>query len=313
MERLANPYHKDKQTPIQMLLNRLKQQQIDSEQETVKGQVDKQYVMLRQGSRDVMNRRLHNDKVSGDTTNTTIDKSKPTSQPPQKQDFMKLKTQQDFMSEATKQYQKQKQDLKRDCFRGSMIACSQSQDNNPEMDKAETLKIASKLASDYNTKANDFNNKLKSQTKPNPLIQPTTSDYLVNPDTGVVVKNPVVQQLEKQQKEKDRQSELINSDAYKLAQEYKENREKSMKPKSNLINYGGMEITKVQYDYFEKLRKTNPTAYYQALVRLKTKLTTGKDLVIQPKPLDNKPTGDISVIAPSGVKIVANPDGSFTV
>lgn len=313
MERLANPYHKDKQTPIQMLLNRLKQQQIDSEQETVKEQVDKQYVMLRQGSRDVMNRRLHNDKVSGDTTNTTIDKSKPTSQPPQKQDFMKLKTQQDFMSEATKQYQKKKQDLKRDCFRGSMIACSQSQDNNPEMDKAETLKIASKLASDYNTKANDFNNKLKSQTKPNPLIKPTTSDYLVNPDTGVVVKNPVVQQLEKQQKEKDRQSELINSDAYKLAQEYKENREKSMKPKSNLINYGGMEITKVQYDYFEKLRKTNPNAYYQALVRLKTKLTTGKDLVIQPKPLDNKPTGEVGVIAPSGVKVIANPDGSFTV
>ena len=97
MERLANPYRKDKQTPIQMLLNRLKQQQVSSEQETVKEQVDKQYIMLRQGSRDTMERRLHSNKTSGETTNNTIDKTKPTSQPPKKGDFMKLKSQKDFL------------------------------------------------------------------------------------------------------------------------------------------------------------------------------------------------------------------------
>ena len=314
MERLANPYSKDKQTPIQMLLNRLKQQQVSSEQETVKEQVDKQYIMLRQGSRDTMERRLHSNKTSSETTNNTIDKTQPVSQPTKKQDFMKLKSQKDFMDEATDQFNKDKHNSRIKCQMGDIIACGRSPVENPDMDKQQILEIANKLTSEYNTKANDFNKNLKSQAKSNPLLKPTTSDYLINPDTGVIVKNPIVQKLQEQEKLKEKNTELVNSDAYKLAQEYKENREKMRQPKSNLISYGGMKITKIQYDYFEKLRKTNPKQFYIDLQRLKTKQTTGQDLVIKPQQLDKKPkivnTGGVSVIDTDGHQILPTMDGN---
>ena len=314
MERLANPYSKDKQTPIQMLLNRLKQQQVSSEQETVKEQVDKQYIMLRQGSRDTMERRLHSNKTSSETTNNTIDKTQPVSQPTKKQDFMKLKSQKDFMDEATDQFNKDKHNSRIKCQMGDIIACGRSPVENPDMDKQQILEIANKLTSEYNTKANDFNKNLKSQAKSNPLLKPTTSDYLINPDTGVIVKNPIVQKLQEQEKLKEKNTELVNSDAYKLAQEYKENREKMRQPKSNLISYGGMKITKIQYDYFEKLRKTNPKQFYIDLQRLKTKQTTGQDLVIKPQQLDKKKkivnTGGVSVIDTDGHQIMPTMDGN---
>tara|TARA_R110002096_G_scaffold79942_1_gene187698 strand:- start:123 stop:1079 length:957 start_codon:yes stop_codon:yes gene_type:complete len=313
MERLANPYSKDKQTPIQMLLNRLKQQQVSSEQETVKEQVDKQYIMLRQGSRDTMERRLHSNKTSSETTNNTIDKTQPVSQPTKKQDFMKLKSQKDFMDEATDQFNKDKHNSRIKCQMGDIIACGRSPVENPDMDKQQILEIANKLTSEYNTKANDFNKNLKSQAKSNPLLKPTTSDYLINPDTGVIVKNPIVQKLQEQEKLKEKNTELVNSDAYKLAQEYKENREKMRQVKSNLISYGGMKITKIQYDYFEKLRKTNPKQFYIDLQRLKTKQTTGQDLVIKPQQLDKKKkivnTGGVSVIDTDGHQIMPTMDG----
>ena len=314
MLKLGNPYHKDKQTPIQMLLNRLKQQQVSSEQETVKEQVDKQYIMLRQGSRDTMERRLHSNKTSGETTNNTIDKTKPTSQPPKKGDFMKLKSQKDFLEKATNQFEKEKHDSRIRCQMGDIMECGKSRIENPDMDKQKIFELANKLTSEYNTKAKDFNDKLKSQAKPNPLVKPTTSDYLINPDTGVIVKNPIVQKIQQQEKEKEKQSELINSDAYKLSQEYKENREKMRQPKSNLISYGGMKITKIQYDYFENLRKTNPKQFYIDLQRLKTKQTTGQDLVIKPQQLDKKPkiinTGGVSVIDTDGKQIMPTMDGN---
>ena len=313
MERLANPYSKDKQTPIQMLLNRLKQQQVSSEQETVKEQVDKQYIMLRQGSRDTMERRLHSNKTSSETTNNTIDKTQPVSQPTKKQDFMKLKSQKDFMDEATDQYNKDKHNSRIKCQMGDIIACGRSPVENPDMDKQQILEIANKLTSEYNTKANDFNKNLKSQAKSNPLLKPTTSDYLINPDTGVIVKNPIVQKLQEQEKLKEKNTELVNSDAYKLSQQYKENREKMRQVKSNLISYGGMKITKIQFDYFENLRKTNPKQFYIDLQRLKTKQTTGQDLVIKPKQLDKKPkiinTGGVSVIDTDGHQIMPTMDG----
>lgn len=313
MERLGNSYNKNKQTPIQMLLNRLKQQQVSSEQETVKEQIDKQYIMLRQGSRDTMERRLHSNKTSGETTNNTIDKTKPTSQPPKKGDFMKLKSQKDFLEQATNKFQKDKQDSRIKCEMGDIMQCNKSRIENPDMDKQAIFELANKLTSEYNTKANDFNNKLKSQAKPNPLVKPTTSDYLINPDTGVIVKNPIVQKLQEQEKAKEKNTELVNSDAYKLSQEYKENREKMRQPKSNLISYGGMKITKIQYDYFENLRKTNPKQFYIDLQRLKTKQTTGQDLVIKPKQLDKKPkiinTGGVSVIDTDGHQILPTMDG----
>ncbi len=313
MERLGNSYNKNKQTPIQMLLNRLKQQQVSSEQETVKEQIDKQYIMLRQGSRDTMERRLHSNKTSGETTNNTIDKTKPTSQPPKKGDFMKLKSQKDFLEQATNKFQKDKHDSRIKCEMGDIMQCNKSRIENPDMDKQAIFELANKLTSEYNTKANDFNNKLKSQAKPNPLVKPTTSDYLINPDTGVIVKNPIVQKLQEQEKAKEKNTELVNSDAYKLSQEYKENREKMRQPKSNLISYGGMKITKIQYDYFENLRKTNPKQFYIDLQRLKTKQTTGQDLVIKPKQLDKKPkiinTGGVSVIDTDGHQILPTMDG----
>jgi len=313
MERLGNSYNKNKQTPIQMLLNRLKQQQVSSEQETVKEQIDKQYIMLRQGSRDTMERRLHSNKTSGETTNNTIDKTKPTSQPPKKGDFMKLKSQKDFLEQATNKFQKDKHDSRIKCEMGDIMQCNKSRIENPDMDKQAIFELANKLTSEYNTKANDFNNKLKSQAKPNPLVKPTTSDYLINPDTGVIVKNPIVQKLQEQEKAKEKNTELVNSDAYKLSQEYRENRDKMRQPKSNLISYGGMKITRIQYDYFENLRKTNPKQFYIDLQRLKTKQTTGQDLVIKPKQLDKKPkiinTGGVSVIDTDGHQILPTMDG----
>jgi len=314
MQRLGNPYNKNKQTPIQMLLNRLKQQQVSSEQSSVKEEVDRQYIMLRQGSRDTMERRLHSNKTSGETTNNTIDKTKPTSQPPKKGDFMKLKSQKDFLEKATNQFEKEKHDSRIRCQMGDIMECGKSRIENPDMDKQKIFELANKLTSEYNTKAKDFNDKLKSQAKPNPLVKPTTSDYLINPDTGVIVKNPIVQKIQQQEKEKEKQSELINSDAYKLSQEYKENREKMRQPKSNLISYGGMKITKIQYDYFENLRKTNPKQFYIDLQRLKTKQTTGQDLVIKPQQLDKKPkiinTGGVSVIDTDGKQIMPTMDGN---
>tara|TARA_R110002020_G_scaffold187652_2_gene386133 strand:- start:736 stop:1692 length:957 start_codon:yes stop_codon:yes gene_type:complete len=313
MQRLGNPYNKDKQTPIQMLLNRLKQQQVSSEQSTVKEEVDRQYIMLRQGSRDAMERRLHSNKTSGETTNNTIDKSKPVSQPSKKQDFMKLKSQKDFLKQATDQFNKDKHNSRIRCQMGDIMECGRSPVENPDMDKQEILEIANKLTSEYNTKAKDFNETLKSQAKSNPLVKPTTSDYLINPDTGVIVKNPIVQKIQEQEKAKEKNTELVNSDAYKLAQEYKENRAKMRQPKSNLISYGGMKITKIQYDYFEKLRKTNPKQFYIDLQRLKTKQTTGQDLVIQPKQLDKKKpivnTNGVSVIDTDGHQIMPTMDG----
>ena len=194
------------------------------------------------------------------------------------------------------------------------MACGISPIQNPDMDKQKILELANKLTSEYNTKAKEFNDKLKSQAKPNPLTKPTTSDYLINPETGVIINNPVVQKLQDQEKAKEKRAELINSDAYKKAQEYKENREKMRQPKSNLISYGGMKITKIQYDYFEKLRKTNPKQFYIDLQRLKTKQTTGEDLVIRPKQLDKKPkivnTGGVSVIDTDGHQIMPTMDGN---
>ena len=70
MIRLGNPYKKDtKQTPIEMLLARMKQSQAEEAQEDVKEKVDKQYQMLRAGNTAVMLRRLHNDKTSGELSN----------------------------------------------------------------------------------------------------------------------------------------------------------------------------------------------------------------------------------------------------
>ena len=316
MLRLTSPYNKTntttKQTPIEMLLARINQQDKQEKQLADSEAVNRNYEMLRAGNRESMLRILNNDKISSETHSAITGK---TTQPViPKQKMMGLKSQKDFIDEATKQFYKEKQNIRIRCQQGDIMACGHSPIENPDMDKQEIFKLANKLTSEYNTKAKDFNDKLKSQSKPNPLTKPTTSDYLINPNTGVIINNPIVQKLQEQEKAKERQNELINSDAYKLSQEYKENKEKMRQPKSNLINYGGMKITKIQYDYFEKLRKTNPKQFYIDLQRLKTKQTTGEDLIIKPKQLDKKPTivntGGVSVIDTDGHQIMPTMDGN---
>ena len=75
---LSNP-HQTKQTPIEMLLARMKQEQTQEKQEEVKEKIDKQYEMFRQGNRELMLRRLHNDKTAGDLSNVS-GKTQPVSQ-----------------------------------------------------------------------------------------------------------------------------------------------------------------------------------------------------------------------------------------
>jgi hypothetical protein len=75
---LSNP-HQTKQTPIEMLLARMKQEQTQEKQEEVKEKIDKQYEMFRQSNRELMLKRLHNNKVSSDLSNVS-GKTQPVSQ-----------------------------------------------------------------------------------------------------------------------------------------------------------------------------------------------------------------------------------------
>ena len=75
---LSNP-HQTKQSPIEMLLARMKQEQTQEKQEDVKEKIDKQYEMFRQSNREILDRRLHNNKVSGDLSNVS-GKTQPVSQ-----------------------------------------------------------------------------------------------------------------------------------------------------------------------------------------------------------------------------------------
>jgi len=75
---LSNP-HQTKQTPIEMLLARMKQEEMEEKREDVKSKIDKQYEMFRQGNREVMLKRLHNTKTEGDLGNVS-GKTQPVSQ-----------------------------------------------------------------------------------------------------------------------------------------------------------------------------------------------------------------------------------------
>jgi len=223
MERLGSPYQKNKLTPIEMLLQRLKQTQIQQEQEGVEEKVNRQYDMFVAGNREVMLRRLHNDKTSSQLNNISS-KTHPI-EDLNNQGLMKIKTHKEFMEEAEKQYNKDLKQRNTDCFNGAMSACGYVNK------KQETINsIANNLAEDHNKKAKDFNDKLKSQNKSNPLTKPTTSDYLINPETDTVIKNPIVSRLEQQEKLKDKKERLENSDAYILGKQDKEQFKKDYKP-----------------------------------------------------------------------------------
>ena len=79
MSRLLSNPHQTKQTPIEMLLARMKQEEMEEKREDVKSKIDKQYEMFRQGNREVMLKRLHNTKTEGDLGNVS-GKTQPVSQ-----------------------------------------------------------------------------------------------------------------------------------------------------------------------------------------------------------------------------------------
>ena len=282
MERLSNPYKTDtKTTPIEMLLARLKQQQIQGEQETVKEQVDKQYQMLRTGSRETMLRRLHNDKTTGELSNINS-KIQPITEV-NNQGLMKIKTKNDYQEEAEKKYNKDLAQRTIDCDRGALTACSYVSKKQATIDS-----IANDLAIQHNKKATEFNNKLKLQAKKNPLT--TSSDLIIDPETGRIINNPVVINLANQEKLKELIEQQKGSDANKLGEQMKE-REKNIinignpnvvsdKPvNTGLIKYGQFMLPQSKINELEKIKISNPTLYYQQL----------KDLATPVKPVKPEP------------------------
>ena len=271
MERLSNPYKKDtNQSPIEMLLARLKQSQDEERQETVKEQIDKQYQMLRAGNRAVMLRRLHNDKTTGELSNVSS-KTQPIGDLTN-EGLMKIKTKSQFQEEAEKQYNKDLAQRTIDCNRGALTACGYVSNKKETIDS-----IANDLAIKYNKKAKDFNDKLKLQQKKNPLT--TSSDIIVNPETGRIVNNPVVINLQNQEKLKEFLEQQQTSDAFKLGQEMKEREQNiinignpnvaSDKPtNTGLIKYGQFMLPQSKINELEKTKKSNPTLYYQELRNL---------------------------------------------
>ena len=108
-----------------------------------------------------------------------------------------------------------------------MSACAYVNNKKDTIDR-----IAKRLTEEHNKKAEEFNNKLKSQTKKNQLT--TTADYLIDPETDRVIKNPVVSNLEIQQKLKDKRERLEKSDAFILGKQDKERFEKDYKPQNTI-------------------------------------------------------------------------------
>ena len=282
MLRLGNPYKTDtKQTPIEMLLARMKQSQTEEAQEDVKEKVDKQYQMLRAGNTAVMLRRLHNDKTTGELSNISS-KIQPSTEL-NNQGLMKIKTKSQFQEEAEKQYNKDLAQRNIDCNMGALTACSYVSKKKATIDS-----LANDLAIQHNKKATDFNNKLKLQQKKNPLT--TSSDVIIDPETGRIINNPVVINLANQEKLKELIQQKNQSDAYKKGQEMKE-REKNIinignpnvvsdKPvNTGLIKYGQFMLPQSKINELEKIKISNPTLYYQQL----------KDLATPVKPVKPEP------------------------
>ena len=272
MIRLSNPYNKSntisKQSPIEMLLARLKQEDIQQKQQADSEAVNRNYEMLRAGNRESMLRILNNDKFSGDI-HTNINGKTLISNQPTKQDFMRIKNKNDFNDEATEQYNKDLKQRKVDCDRGALTACSYVSKRKATIDS-----IANDLAIQHNKKAKDFNDKLKLQAQKNPLT--TTSDVIIDSETGRIINNPVVINLQNQEKLKELMEQRTSSDAIKKGKEMKEREQNiinignpnvaSDKPKNTgLIKYGQFELTQEKINELEKTKKSNPTLYYQQL------------------------------------------------
>ena len=282
MIRLSSPYKSDtKQSPIEMLLARMKQSQQEEAIEDVKEKVDKQYEMLRAGNRAVMLRRLHNDKTTGELSNINS-KIQPITEV-DNQGLMKIKSKKDFQEEAEKKYNKDLAQRTIDCNRGALTACSYVSKKQATIDS-----IANDLSIQHNKKATEFNDKLKLQTKKNPLT--TSSDLIIDPETGRIINNPVVINLQNQEKLKELINQRTSSDANKLGEQMKEREQNiinignpnvvSDKPvNTGLIKYGQFMLPQSKINELEKIKISNPTLYYQQL----------KDLATPVKPVKPEP------------------------
>lgn len=256
---------------IEMLIQQLRQQNLEDKKEQTKELVDRQYEMLRAGNRASMLRTLNNNKFNSDT-HTNIDGKTATYNKPQ-QDFMRIKNKNDFKDEATEQYNKDLKQRKVDCNNGALTACAYVSKRKETIDS-----IANDLAIQHNKKAKEFNDKLKSQAQKNPLT--TTSDVIVDSETGKIVNNPVVINLQNQEKLKELMEQRNTSDAYKLGQEMKEREQNiinigqpqvsSDKP-TGLVKYGQFMLKQEKINQLENLKKTNPTLYYMELKNLASK------------------------------------------
>jgi len=222
MERLSSPYQKSKLTPVEMLLQRLKQSQIEQERESVKEKIDRQYNMFVEGNRQFMMSKLHNNKISNQLSNISS-KTQPVENITRGQ-IIKVKTDKEFRDEAEIEYNKNLKQKNKECFNGDMNACNYVNNKKDIIDK-----ISKRLTIEHNKKATEFNNKIKSQTKKNPL---TTGDFIINPETNRIIKNPIVSRLEQQQKLKDLIEMRKESVAYKKGEDVKEIESKMFKPES---------------------------------------------------------------------------------
>jgi hypothetical protein len=220
-----------------------------------------------------MLRRLHNDKTTGELSNVSS-KIQPATEL-NNQGLMKIKTKSQFQEEAEKQYNKDLAQRNIDCNMGSITACSYVSKKQATIDS-----IANDLAIQHNKKATEFNNKLKLQQKKNPLT--TSSDLIIDPETGRIVNNPVVINLQNQEKLKELIEQQKGSDANKLGEQMKE-REKNIinignpnvvsdKPvNTGLIKYGQFMLPQSKINELEKIKISNPTLYYQQLKDLASK------------------------------------------
>ena len=224
MERLTSPYQKSKLTPVEMLLQRLKQSQIEQEKETVQEKLDLQYNMFVADNRKFMMNRLHNNKITNKLSSISS-KIQPVEHV-SKGNVIKVKTDNEFRHEAEIEYNNHIKQKNKDCFNGDKNACNYV--NNFNLNKKDIIdKISKRLTNEHNKKASEFNNKIKSQTKKNPL---TTGDFIINPETNRIIKNPIVTKLEQQQKLKDLTEMRKESVAYKKGQEMKKIEAKMFKP-----------------------------------------------------------------------------------
>ena len=212
---------------IQMLIEQIRQQNLGNKQDKNKELVDRQYEMLRAGNRASMLRTLSNNKFNSDT-HTNIDGKTSSYNPSIKQDFMRIKNKNDFKDKATEKYNEDLKQRKIDCDRGALTACAYVSKRKETIDS-----IANQLADEHNKKAKEFNDKLKSQTQKNPLT--TTSDVIVDSETGRIVNNPVVINLQNQEKLKELMEQRTSSDAFKLGQQMKEREQ-------NIINIGNPNV-----------------------------------------------------------------------